>query len=78
LRPPAILRDGEIDVWLVRIAPRVLDDDNLRGALKGVRDAVADWLGRNDNDQHIHWRYAQLRGSKGEYAVTIACGPHTA
>jgi hypothetical protein len=31
-------------VTLIRCGPRALDDDNLRDALKAVRDAVARWL----------------------------------
>jgi hypothetical protein len=30
---------------LTRIAPRALDDDNLRGALKAIRDGIADAMG---------------------------------
>src|SRR4030043_461502 len=40
-RPPAL----PAIVTMVRIAPRQLDDDNLRGALKAIRDELAVWLG---------------------------------
>jgi len=56
---------------LTRVAPRELDDDNLRGALKAVRDGVADALGVKDNDPRVTWEYAQRRGKPREYAVTI-------
>lgn len=59
-------------VTLTRIAPRALDDDNLRGALKAVRDGVADRLGIDDRDPRVDWRYAQARGRPKEYAVRIA------
>jgi len=59
-------------VTLTRIAPRALDDDNLRGALKAVRDGVADWLGlASDRDPRITWQYSQERGVPHEYAVRV-------
>lgn len=65
-------------VTMVRIAPRQLDDDNLRGALKGVRDGVADAFGLDDRDPRIRWRYEQRRGNKMEYAVEIRIAGVTA
>lgn len=65
-------------VLLTRIAPRALDDDNLRGALKAVRDGVADALGVDDRDPGVTWAYAQRRGGKGVYAVEIAVGEREA
>jgi hypothetical protein len=64
-------------VALTRRAPRKLDDDNLRGALKAVRDAVADIIrpglapGRADDSEHIAWEYAQEKGDVREYAAII-------
>jgi len=55
-------------VTLTRIGPRRLDGDNCQGALKGPRDAVADWLGVDDKDERIDWRYEQVTG---RYAVRI-------
>ena len=49
-------------VTLTRISPRELDDDNLRGALKAVRDGVADRLGVDDRDPREQWRYDQRKG----------------
>lgn len=60
-----------IEVTLTRVAPRALDDDNLRGCLKAVRDGVADAFGVNDNDPRVVWVYAQRRGKPREYAVEI-------
>jgi len=58
-------------VLLTRIAPSEgLDSDNLVGALKSVRDAVADWLGVDDKHQHIvRYEYLQERGP--DWAVRI-------
>lgn len=57
-------------VTLTRIAPKRyrLDDDNLRGALKSVRDGVAARLGADDADPRIKWEYGQ---EDGEYGVRI-------
>ncbi len=57
-------------VTLTRIAPSSgLDDDNLRGALKAVRDGIADALQVDDRDPRVTWRYDQQRGA--EYGVMV-------
>lgn len=56
-----------IDVRLVRRGIGTLDDDNLRVALKHVRDGLADELGlklnrrghADDSDARVSWAYAQ-------------------
>jgi hypothetical protein len=59
-------------VTLVRIGPRALDSDNLQGALKAVRDGVADALGVDDGDtMAVRWEYAQERGKAREYGVRV-------
>lgn len=64
--------EGPLVVHLARIAPRDLDDDNLQGALKAVRDEVAACLGRDDSPRSgIQWTYSQARGAKGQFAVRI-------
>lgn len=61
-----------LSVMLTRISPRPLDDDNLRGALKAVRDGITDALGlADDRDARLRWDYGQERGKVGEYAVQI-------
>lgn len=54
-------------VTLTRLAPsNGLDDDNLTGALKGVRDAVAAWLGVDDRDRAtVRYAYEQQRAPWG-------------
>jgi hypothetical protein len=61
-------------VTLTRIAPSGgLDDDNLPGALKGVRDQIAAWIGVDDRERQIvRYRYAQRRGKWG---VGVEFGP---
>lgn len=58
-------------VTLTRYSAGTLDDDNLRGSLKGVRDGVADALGVKDNDKRVKWRYAQAKCKRGAYAVRV-------
>lgn len=61
--PPAPFPVEGIVVTLTRVAPRSLDDhDNLRMALKAVADGVADWLGVDDRDPSVKWKYAQRPG----------------
>jgi len=60
-----------VRVLLTRIAPRVLDDDNLRAALKAIRDGVADALGVDDRDPRVMWSYDQRRGAPGRYGVEV-------
>lgn len=55
-------------VTLTRVAPRKLDDDNLRGAFKAVRDEIAAYFGVDDGSKEIEWHYAQ---AKGKAAVRI-------
>jgi hypothetical protein len=57
-------------VTLTRLAPRALDSDNAVAGFKAVRDAIAEWMGINDNDPRVTWRYAQEK-AKG-YACRIA------
>ena len=65
------LDDLPITVTLTRVSPnhQRLDDDNLAGALKSIRDGVADWLRIDDKDPRVQWRYAQDYHS--EYGVRI-------
>lgn len=53
-------------VTMTRIAPSSgLDDDNLTGSLKGVRDAVAEWLGIDDGKSSVRYACNQERGPWG-------------
>ena len=42
-------REGRLLVCLTRLSMGRLDDDNLAGAFKHVRDEIAKWLGCDDN-----------------------------
>lgn len=62
-------------VKLTRVSPRELDDDNLRPALKAVRDGITDALASlgitSDRDRRVTWQYAQERGRPREQAVRV-------
>lgn len=60
-------------VTLIRVSPRELDDDNLRGALKAIRDGVADRLGVDDRDPRVEWAYGQRKGSQSVVVELIPC-----
>ena len=69
LRLPATVR-------MTRQAPsNGLDDDNLRSALKYVRDSIAYILGVDDRDPRVRWEYDQGRAK--EYGVWVEI-THTA
>lgn len=56
---------SEINFWvvrLVRVAPRLLDTDNLEGALKSVRDGIADAFGIDDRDSRVRYVVDQAKG----------------
>lgn len=53
-------------VRLTRLAPLLLDDDNLRQSLKGPRDAITDWLDLpNDRHPAVCWMYGQTKTTGG-------------
>src|SRR4051812_37553527 len=59
-------------VTVTRIAPRALDGhDNLQASCKATIDAIAQWLGVDDRDPRVTWRYGQRRGKAKEYGVEI-------
>ena len=65
ITPPA----GPWRVCITRVGPRVLDDDNRTASAKGVRDAVAAWLGIDDGDGNAAW---EVRGEVARgYAVRV-------
>lgn len=60
-----------LTITLTRIAPRMLDSDNLAASFKGVRDGIADRIGIKDNDPRVTWAYAQRKGEPGHYGVEM-------
>lgn len=68
---PFVTPKPPLVVTIVRVAPRKLDDDNLAISGKHVRDGIADYLGVDDGDPRITWRYEQAQGEPGQYATRI-------
>jgi len=61
--------EGPWRVTITRLGPRPMDDDNCTASAKGVRDAVAAWLGIDDGNERAVWA---VRGEVGRgYAVRI-------
>lgn len=58
-------------VTMVRLSAGKLDDDNLQGAFKAIRDGVADAYGVADNDPRIAWSYGQELCARGKYGIRI-------
>jgi hypothetical protein len=70
-------------VTLTRVSAGRLDDDNLRAALKHVRDACAAFLlggtpGEMDDDSRLTWVYAQRPGKRSFPAVDVEIVTRTA
>jgi hypothetical protein len=64
--------DLPVTVTLTRISWGKLDEhDNLPSAFKHVVDELAAWLGIDDADKRVTWRYAQKKGMRGEYGVVV-------
>ena len=64
-------------VTFVRLAPRILDTDNLASAFKHLRDQLAYILipglapGRADGDSRLAWSYDQKKTTAKLYGVEI-------
>lgn len=72
LRPQLSALGLPVRVLLTRMSAGELDDDNLRGALKAVRDGVADALGlRDDSDARVTWLYAQAKVPRGSWGFEV-------
>jgi hypothetical protein len=58
-------------VCLTRYSSGSLDaHDNLPSAFKHVVDEIATWLGIDDADQRVQWRYEQEKCKRGQTWVT--------
>lgn len=61
-----------VTVTLTRVSPGTLDEhDNLPSAFKHVVDGVASWLGIDDADPRVTWRYAQQKCARGKFGVIV-------
>jgi hypothetical protein len=50
-----------VEVCLIALRKGELDDDNLVGSFKPLRDLIAAQLGVDDGDKRIRWRYGQCQ-----------------
>lgn len=46
-------------ITIARLSSGTLDDDSVPASAKHIRDGIADWLGCDDRDPRIEWRYEQ-------------------
>lgn len=59
-------------VTFTRVSPGTLDaHDNLPSSMKNVCDEVAKWLGIDDSDELVTWKYAQQKCKRGEFGVIL-------
>lgn len=63
-------REIRLVISLTRFGRRKLDDDNLAGAFKPLRDACSKDLGANDADPRIRWEYGQIE-TRGRCGVMV-------
>ena len=69
-----IVGGAPLKVTITRIAPGKLDDDNLTGSAKHVRDGIADALGIDDGDPRITWVVEQAKftgAHRGGYSCAV-------
>ena len=59
-------------VTITRSGPVKLDDDNLQGACKYVRDQIAEEVGVDDGSPLYTWKYEQKRGPHGVEVEIVA------
>lgn len=54
-------------VYIISLRSRVISDgDNLIGGAKALRDKIAEFLGVDDKDENIDWRYKQIDVNRGD------------
>jgi hypothetical protein len=60
-------------ITMTRIGARALDNDNLEGAFKPVRDGITDGLGLKDDAERagLEWVCEQRRGAPKEYGCIL-------
>jgi hypothetical protein len=69
-RPAHQASEGCVVVSLVRYGRRRLDDDNLAGGFKPLRDAIARSLDMDDGDRRLRWEYGQIE-TRGEQGTAV-------
>lgn len=74
-RTGEIIPDMPLLVMLTRIGPQQMDDDNLAGACKYVRDQIATIIGVDDGSSLYNWQYKQRLGKVYSVEVEIIPRP---
>jgi len=64
-------RRSGVLITFTRLGPQKLDDDNLAGAFKGLRDKVASLLDIDDGDARLTWVYRQEQNKLSGVRVRI-------
>lgn len=64
-----------LTIILTRVGPRKLDDDNLQGACKYVRDQIAETIGVDDGSPLYTWKYDQRIGTGEPYGLEVEIQP---
>jgi hypothetical protein len=59
-------------IKLTRIGKGRMDSDNLAGAMKAIRDGIAEAIGIDDGDPRMTWDYAQETGKAYSVLVEIS------
>jgi hypothetical protein len=54
-----------LTVTWIHVGPRMDEGDNLPRAFKAMRDGLAAWLGVDDGNECVEWRYSQRLGAPG-------------
>lgn len=71
------LVDFPCKIVMTRLSPRLLDDDNLVGAFKHIRDQIADCIlpglakGRADGDPRLSWKCEQEKSKEKMVKITL-------
>lgn len=66
--PPAL----PVIVTLTRVSAGTLDaHDNLPSSMKNIVDEIAAWLGIDDADPRVSWRYAQAKCAPKKFNVIV-------
>lgn len=57
-------------ISFVAFRRKLLDDDNLSGSCKHLRDAISNSIGIDDGDKRIRWQYFQCE-TRGQTGVAV-------
>lgn len=76
MRSPAVTWKPPYYVVMTRLGPKTLDDDNLAGGFKKLRDCIAESLAVNDGDvPNVSWHCKQEKSSAYGAKVLITTPP---